>query len=50
MRDLVGEALGVEDLALLGGALGGLAKFLLGAGDFGVDVDAAGDFEEDGGG
>jgi hypothetical protein len=50
VRDLVSETFSVEDLALLGGALGGLAEFLLSAGDFGIDVDAAGDFKEDGGG
>lgn len=50
MRHLFGEALGAEDLALLGGALGGLLQLLLGAGDFGVNVDAARDFEQDGGG
>ena len=48
MTDLLGETLGVENLALLGCAFGGLAQFLLSTGDFGVNVDTAGDFEEDG--
>lgn len=48
--DLVREALSVEDLALLGGTIGGLLHLSLRLGDLGVEVNATGNLKEDGGG